>query len=185
MKGRRAASWRRLALVAGVVGLVALLGAGAGGYAVARNSELGAQTARCGGGRCIPGLSPAMLTDALTQKGFTCEERGHGVSTCELGIAGAEFTTYVDSHENLITNLSGSVRSDYGDKVPATTRSFLTWLGSIPVSHDPVTVGEVRGWLDQRLDGGESAKATIGAYRYELTAAGKESLRLRVWVGQG
>jgi hypothetical protein len=173
---------RRLVLVASAVGLVALLGGGAGGYAVARDARLGEQTARCGGTRCVPGLAPATLVDALKQKGFACEEGNFGSWTCRLTIAGTDFRAYVDSHEGLITELSGSAEPGYADEVPTTTRSFLTWLGSVPVSHDPVAAGEIRGWLDQRFEGGEDARATIGAYRYELTAANKEALRLRVRV---
>ncbi|MGW4502221.1 hypothetical protein ACWENR_26885 [Micromonospora sp. NPDC004336] len=181
---RRRTSWRRLLAVAAVAGLVALLGAGAGGFAVARDAELGSQTVRCGGGRCMPGLSPAALVDALTRKGFTCEERG-GSWTCRLRIARTDFEAYVESYEGLVTDLSASVRSDEGDRVSSTTRSFLVWLGSVPVSHDPVTVEEVRGWLDQRVDGGADARATIGHYRYQLQAGDRAALRLRVLVSQG
>jgi len=166
-----------------VVGLVSLLGVGGGAYAIARNAELGQQTARCGSIRCIP-VSPTMLLDALKQRGFTCEERT-GTWTCQLKIAGTEFETYIDGHEKLITDLSGWVRSDQEDVIPAMTKSFLFWIGSLPVADDPVTIEEVRGWLNQRLEGGEQAKATIGSYAYELTAEKKSSLRLRIVVKQG
>ncbi|MGW0435151.1 hypothetical protein ACWDV4_21755 [Micromonospora sp. NPDC003197] len=164
--------------------MVSLLGAGGGGYAIARNTELAKQTARCGNARCIPGLSATTLIDGLKQKGFTCEERS-GSWTCQLKIGQAYFETYVSSHEGLIIDFSGSVRSVYEDEVPAMTKSFLTWLGSVPVAHDPVSIEEVRGWLDQRFEGGADANATIGSYSYQLTATDKRALRLRVLVKQG
>ncbi|NBE79569.1 hypothetical protein [Micromonospora rubida] len=181
-EGRRGTGRRRLVLVAAVVGLVALLGAGAGGYAIARDSKLGEQTASCGNSRCFPGITPAMVVEALTRKGFACEEERRGDWTCRLTIAGAEFRAYVESYEGLISDFSGSVHPGYEDEVPAMTRSFLGWLGSIPVAHDPVLAGEVRGWLDQHFEGGAEARATIGHYRYELNAEEKANIDLRVWV---
>jgi len=125
-----------------------------------------------------------MLVDALKQRGFTCE-RDNSSWTCQLRIAGTEFQMYIDDHEDLITDLSGWVRSDQEDVIPAMTRSFLVWIGSLPVADDPVGIEDVRGWLNRRLEGGEQIKATIGSYTYELTAEKKSSLRLRIVVREG
>ncbi|GAB3151451.1 hypothetical protein GCM10027290_40710 [Micromonospora sonneratiae] len=180
---RRGLSWGRLVLVAAMIGLVSLLGAGAGTFLLARNAELAEFTARCGTIRCIP-ISPSVLVDALKQKGFTCEEQ-YGDWRCQLRIAGTEFEAYFGAHENLINDLSASVRSDEEEKIPAATKSFLLWIGSLPFGGDPVTVEEVRGWLTQRFESGDKAMATIGSYNCELTAEQKRILRLRIWVRQG
>ncbi|GAB2943813.1 hypothetical protein GCM10027280_35600 [Micromonospora polyrhachis] len=182
-KGERRGAWGRLFLIAALVGLVSLLGAGAGTYALARNAELGEYTARCGSIRCIP-LRPSTLIDALKAKGFTCEEQD-GTWRCRLTIAGTEFETYIDGHENLISDFSASVRSDEEETIPAATKSFLLWMGSLPFGDDPATAEEVRGWLNQRFDSGEQSMATIGSYNCELTAEQKRNLRLRIWVRQG
>ncbi|MFI7425493.1 hypothetical protein ACIBPB_00750 [Micromonospora sp. NPDC049836] len=161
------------------VALVALLGGGAGGYALVHNARKNSDRANCGGAQCIPGLKGEALLAVLTKQGFACADGDSGPG-CTLRAGETEYELHLDIRAELIQGYSVTVTSPDGREVSETKRTFLVWFAALPFSDDPALVSEIEQWLVPRLTGGENVTAEIGGYRYDLQAERTRSLRLYV-----
>jgi len=176
-------AWRRLSLIALAVALVMIMGAGAGGYLLARSVRKSSDWATCGALHCIPSLKASSVIDALKERGFTCVEKISIDSTaCQMRIGDTRFESHVMHKDDLIYHYDDSVNTDKDGEASASTKAFLMWFAALPFSNDPVLTEEIEAWLTSRLSGGADTKATIGGYAYSLKATDQHSLSLNVSV---
>lgn len=151
-----------------MLGVVALLGAGAGTYLGVSNyrSSL-AGPADCGGRRCIPNLKVADVRTAMESRGFQCESDSGW--TCRLQIGVVEYTVYLDVIGDHIADLLAQVVYPEDITPGETTLSYLVWLAQLPYADDPEFMSDIRNWIEQKVSAGaENARAKIGGYGYEL-----------------
>ncbi|MEH1127808.1 hypothetical protein [Micromonospora sp. CPCC 206061] len=174
-------SWRRVLLVGAVAAVVGLAGAGIAGYLVIGGQEKARTSANCGTlQRCIPSLKAATVVDALTQRGHECAEQEQGARVCTLAIGETKYQALLAVWDGLIADMNVSVWSPEGREVTPGRLAYLFWFAALPYGDDPTLVGQIEGWITEKVEKLESAQATIGGYRYEITVEEARNLEIRV-----
>jgi hypothetical protein len=179
--GRGGLTWRRVLLAAAVAALLGMVGAGTAAYLGAGGHQKARTSADCGNTqRCIPSLKTATVVDTLTQRGHECAEEEYGAWVCALAIGETEYQARLGVWHGLINELSVSVRSPDGREVTPGKLAYLFWFAALPYGDDPTLVGQIEGWITEKVEKLENAQATIGGYRYDMTADPAGSLEIRV-----
>lgn len=163
--GRRSLRW---VVVAVVLGVVALLGAGIGTYLGVSNHRSNLPgPADCGRGRCIPTLKAADVRAALEDRGFQCESDSSWMCQLEVGVT--DYSVYLTVTGDHISDLYATVFYPEDVTPSATSLSYLVWLAQLPYANDPEFMSDIRNWIEQKVsEGTENARANIGGYGYEL-----------------
>lgn len=174
-------TWTRVLLVGAVAAVVGLAGAGLTGYLAVSGQEKARTSANCGNTqRCIPSLKAATVADTLTQRGHECVEQAYDAWRCALSIGFTEYRAMLSVSDGLISEMNVSVTSPEGTEVTPRKLAYLFWFAALPYGDDPTLVGQIEGWITEKVEKLESAQATIGGYRYDMTADEAKQLEIHI-----
>lgn len=176
----RVRSWRRVLMVAAIVGLLGALVAGVGAYLPSNRYQATATTVPCRRVVCIPVLKASAVIDALKAKGHPCEQERDHHWKCELMVGTLTFETTIEEVEGLISDVSVLVVRPPEEEPTAAVMDYLLWLAALPYTADEALTEEINDWVVDRIEADEDAEAEIGGYNYYVVTSNPGSIRLRV-----
>lgn len=170
--------WGKVLLLALLVGVVTLAGAGVGGFLI--TDRLAARTGPgdCGGGSsgCIPTLPYESVQAVLDERGFACRDEanpyGEALRTvdCQLIVGYVEFDVTLNVNSGHIRGYHAAVTfMRDGLSLGAASEALLTWLVGLPFGADPETGQVAHDWIARNLsEPRERARVNIQGYEYLL-----------------
>lgn len=169
--------WGKVLLVSLLAGVLALAGAGFGGFMIVDN--LGAETGpgQCGGGRqgCIPTLPAEAVIEVISDRGFACGgdtnqfDDTKQTMNCNITLGDYEYRLFLSVDHGHIEYYNADVFLREGTTLSPSGEAYLNWAGIIPFGADPAAEQAALEWLAEHLGGPEEeAEARIRGYRYQL-----------------
>lgn len=186
--------WGKVLLLAMLIGVLTLAGAGVGGFLITNSAGARTGPGECGGSGsgCIPTLPYESVEAVLTEQGFACQDEANPYSDalatldCELMLAYVELDVSLSLNSGHIQGYYGTLTITHNDLSVGSPidEAFLTWLAALPFGADAEAKQAAENWIAKNLsEPQERAEVTIRGYTYVLE---HHSMGMRLYVnGRG